>query len=257
VFLLILTTINKYEIMIDAFNQYFEMVPALSNELKDEVYKLRYQVYCLEIAGYKPEDYPEKKEFDEYDQHSIHYLIRHRKSGDYAATTRLILPNPACPEMPFPIEDNCPINNVELMRQINRANLAEASRFCISKAFKRRKNESNTLAGIDVQHQDYFTLAERRIFPHLSFALIACLINACYENEIDYFFGTLEPAWFRFLSSSGVHFTKVGPLADYHGVRWPCVIKVTDLLDGVAKKDLQLWELLTDKGRIGTLSEHS
>jgi len=32
---------------IDHFNQYFEMVPAISEELKNEVYKLRYQVYCI------------------------------------------------------------------------------------------------------------------------------------------------------------------------------------------------------------------
>ncbi|WP_019865543.1 PEP-CTERM/exosortase system-associated acyltransferase [Methylovulum miyakonense] len=237
--------------MIDAFNQYFEMVPALSNELKQEVFKLRYQVYCLEIAGYKPEDYPDKMEYDEYDQHAIHYLIRHRKSGDYAATTRLILPDLVFPEKPFPIEVNCKIDNIELMRQINRSNLAEASRFCISKAFKRRKNEPNTLVAINEDYcesQGYFSLLERRALPHMSFALITCLIRSCYENNIEYLFGTLEPAWFRFLSSAGVHFIKIGPLLDYHGERWPCIIKIKDLVESIANENNQLWEMLSEKG---------
>ncbi|POZ49919.1 PEP-CTERM/exosortase system-associated acyltransferase [Methylovulum psychrotolerans] len=243
--------------MMDVFNQFFEMVPAVSAELKDEAYKLRYQVYCVEVTGFSnPDDFPDKREYDEYDENAVHYLIRHRKSGEYAATTRLILPDRACPARPFPLEAFCDLDETLVPQSINRTRLAEASRFCISKAFKQRKNDAQTLTAIDSANCDsqaYFTLAERRVFPHLSFALIACLIKGCCENNIDHFYGTLEPAWFRFLSSAGIHFTKIGPLADYHGLRWPGVIKVTDLLEGVAQKDQQLWNLLTDKGRfIGT-----
>ncbi len=240
--------------MIDAFNQYFEMVPAVSKELKDEVYKLRYQVYCIEIAGYKPDDYPDKREYDEYDRHSIHFLILHRGTGEYIATTRLILPDLASPDKLFPLEANCEIDNITVMKHINRANLAEASRFCISKAFKKRKNNPDGLKSTVPDHygnQAFFSLEERKTFPYLSFGLIACLIKGCYENDVSHFYGTLEPAWFRFLSSAGIHFTKIGPLADYHGLRWPGIIKVSDLLDGVAKKDRQLWALLTDRGRLG------
>ena len=35
---------------------------------------------------------------------------------------------------------------------------------------------------------------------------------------------------------------------DYHGERWPAVIKITDMLDGVAEKNLDIWNLLTNKG---------
>ncbi|MDD2723196.1 MAG: PEP-CTERM/exosortase system-associated acyltransferase [Methylovulum sp.] len=237
--------------MIDAFNQYFEMVPAISKELKNEVYKLRYQVYCFEMGVFSPDDYPDKMEYDEFDQHSVHYLIRHRSSGDYAATTRLVLPNVTFPEELFPIEVNCEIDNTALMQQINRANLAEASRFCISKAFKRRKNESNTLVAINegvCENREYFSLLERRALPHMSFALITCLIKSCYEHNIEYLFGTLEPAWFRFLSSAGVHFIKIGPLLDYHGERWPCIIKIEELVENIANENQQLWGMLTEKG---------
>ena len=83
--------------IIGNFNQYFEMVPAISDELKNEVYKLRYQVYCKENGdktGFKiPVGLPEGFEFDEYDSHSSHYLIRHRNRGTIMATTRLILPD--------------------------------------------------------------------------------------------------------------------------------------------------------------------
>jgi len=232
----------------DAFNQYFEMVPAVSDALKEEAYKLRYQVYCLEIAGYSnPKDHPDCREYDEYDRHSLHYLIRYRKSGEYAATARLILPDINFPEKAFPLEANCKIDNIDMMQQIDRANLAEASRFCISKAFKNRKNESTSLMGIDSDqcgNLSYFSFEERRTFPHLSFALVVCLIKGCQENAIDYLYGTLEPAWLRYLSSAGIHFTKIGPLADYHGLRWPGVIKISELVDTLAKENFPLWTFL-------------
>jgi N-acyl amino acid synthase of PEP-CTERM/exosortase system len=234
---------------IEVFNEYFEMVPATSDELKNEVYKLRYQVYCTETEFLNSEHYPDCLESDEFDQQSVHYLIRHRKSGDYAATTRLILPDANNPERLFPIELNSEIDNVAVMQPINRRHLGEVSRFCVSKAFKKRKNEANTLAGIDADWQsDYFTLTERRTFPHIAIALIACFIKASYENDIHYLFACMEPAFFRFVSPLGINLIKIGPLADYHGERWPAAIKITDLLDCVAEKNLDIWNLLTNKG---------
>jgi len=233
---------------IDVFNEYFEMVPAISDELKNEVYKLRYQVYCIETKFENSEHYPDGLEFDDFDQKSAHYLIRHRKSGVYAATTRLILPDANNPENLFPLELHCEIDNVAVMQPINRKHLGEVSRFCVSKAFKKRKHEANTLAGIDADWPDYFTLDERRTFPHIAIALIACFIKASHENDIHYLFALMEPSFFRFVSPLGINLIKIGPLVDYHGPRWPAAIKITDLLDCVAGKNLDIWNLLTNKG---------
>ena len=234
------------------FNDYFEMVPATSDELKNEVYKLRYQVYCIETGFLNSVHYPDGLEFDEFDEQSLHYLIRHRKSGEYAATTRLILPDANNPEKLFPLELYCKIDNIAVMQPINREHLGEVSRFCVSKAFKKRRNEANTLAAIsnDFDLKNDFTIAERRTFPHISLALMACAIKASYENDVYYLYATAEPPWLRFLSALGINFIKIGPLVDHHGERWPTVIKITDLLDCVAKKNPDVWSLLTNKGCI-------
>jgi len=234
---------------IEIFNEYFEMVPATSDELKNEVYKLRYQVYCIETRFENSEQYSDGLEFDDFDERSLHYLIRHRKSGEYAATTRLVLPDADNPETLFPIELHCEIDNIEVMRPINRKHLAEISRFCVSKAFKRRRNEAHTLVGIDVNWQpDHFTLDERRTFPHISLALMVCVIKASYENDIYYTYAAMEPALLRFLSTLGINLIKIGPLGDYHGERWPTMLKATDLQDNVTEKNPDIWDLLTNKG---------
>jgi N-acyl amino acid synthase of PEP-CTERM/exosortase system len=236
--------------IVDHFDRYFEMVSATSDELKYEVYKLRYQVYCIEHKFLNSEQYPDHLECDDYEQQSVHYLIRHRKSGDYAGTTRLILPDAYNPEKLFPLELYCEIDNVAVMQPINRKHLGEVSRFCVSKTFKKRRNEANTLAavanGIGIDLQDHLTLAERRTFPHISLALMACAIRASYENDIHFLYATTEPPWLRFLSALGINFIKIGPLVEYHGERWPTVIKITDLLDCVAEKNPAIWSLLTN-----------
>ncbi len=241
--------IDHFDI-VDHFDKYFEMVQAISDDLKNEVYKLRYQVYCIENEFLNPEHYPDDLEFDDFDQHSIHYLIRHRRSGDYAATVRLILPDANNPEKLFPLEQLCEIDNDAVMQPIDKRHLGEVSRFCVSKAFKKRKNEVNTSATIGSDRQNYFSLNERRTFPHLSLALVACCIKASYENDIHYICLITETPWMRFVSALGINLIKIGPLAvgNYQGKRCPAMIKITDMLDSVAEKNLDIWNLLTNKG---------
>jgi N-acyl amino acid synthase of PEP-CTERM/exosortase system len=234
--------------IIDVFNEYFDMVPAVSDELKKEVYKLRYQVYCIETGFEDPEQYPDGMEFDEFDSHSVHYLIYHRKRGVYIATTRLILPEANNPDKLFPIEIHTQIDNVDALKHISRNHLAEASRFCVSKELKKRKNELNTLAGINTELENVFTQDERRTFPHITLALFACLIRMSHENNIQDWYAVMEPALIRIFSTLGMNFIGIGPLTNYHGKRLPCTINVSDLLAGVANKDLNKWDMLTNKG---------
>jgi len=274
--------------IIGAFNQYFKMVPACSDELKHEAYKLRFQVYCIETHFEDPLQHPGGIEYDEFDSNSIHYLIYHRKSNAYAATTRLILPstlnseklfpievnttidNPdllrsiprnklaevsrfcVSKELLFPIEVNTTINNPDMLKGILRNKIAEVSRFCVSKGFKRRQcDKPESLTGINDNFVEKTTEQERRTFPHITLALIACLIKASEENDIDYWLAVMEPALQRFLSTMGIHFKGIGPVIDYHGNRQPCIIKVSDLLNGVLQKKPQLWDMLTNNGEYG------
>jgi N-acyl amino acid synthase of PEP-CTERM/exosortase system len=235
----------------DHFNQYFEMVPAISDELRIEVFKLRYQVYCIENGpktGFKnPLDHPEGMEFDEYDSRSVHYLIRHRKSERFMATVRLILPD--VNKTSFPIEINSQIENVSLLKAIPRHNLGELSRFCVSKEFRQRKNEQHLLTTYDVDSEIVFMQEEKRNSSNLTLALFACAIKMSSENNIHYWYALMEPALMRLISKLGIHFVEIGPLVNFYGMRQPCVIKVNDLLDSIAKKNIDYWNMLTHNGK--------
>jgi N-acyl amino acid synthase of PEP-CTERM/exosortase system len=235
--------------LIRAFNGNFEKVVANTLDLKAEVFRLRYQVYCLETGFEKTENCPDGLEIDAYDQQSVHYLIKHRKTGLYVATTRLILPDVKNPDVKFPIEVHCVIDDFKVIEHLPRNELAEVSRFCVSKECKKRGKEYGTLTGVSDGSDVVFSEDERRTFPHISLALIACLVEISSGLGINYWYAVMEPALLRFLSALGIYFTPIGPLTDYHGKRQPCVIKVSDLLISVAEKNPALWEMLTNKGQ--------
>ncbi|MCK5355859.1 MAG: PEP-CTERM/exosortase system-associated acyltransferase [Methyloprofundus sp.] len=246
----------KNDNIITPFNEYFEMVPALSDELKNEAFKLRYQVYCIETGFEKMSEHPGKIEVDDFDENSAHYLIRHRKTGAYAATTRLILPNKNNLDKLFPIELFSTIDNPSEMEDKQRRYLAEASRFCVSKEFKKRKGDSKaSLTGISLDWEKKTAEEERRTYPHLSIALYACLIRMSHENNIKYWYAVMEPALIRFFATLGIYFIGIGPVADYHGMRRPCVIRVNDLLKGVYEKNPAIWEMMSSEGRYGQSNE--
>ena len=64
--------------MVAAFNEYFEVIDANSPELLRDVFRVRYQVLCVEqrAPGFEPSRYPEEMESDDYDRHSSHILLR-------------------------------------------------------------------------------------------------------------------------------------------------------------------------------------
>ena len=69
-----------------AYKNYFELVPAVSEILRDEVYRIRHQVYCEELA-FEPQR-PDRREKDVYDAHSLHLLIRTVQTGNFAGCVR-------------------------------------------------------------------------------------------------------------------------------------------------------------------------
>jgi len=236
--------------IVETIGDHFRMVAAVTPELKEVVYRLRYQVYCVETGFESSTNFPDGQEKDEYDELSAHYLIQHLKTGYYAATTRLILPDTQSLGRLFPIEQHSQIKRRDILETIPRPELAEASRFCISKDFKRRPGEQGTVAGIPQDVGEYhFTEAERRTIPFLTLALIACLVRLSMQNGITHWYAIMEPALVRYFTRLGIYFIPIGPVTDYHGWREPCIIKLQDLLDGTKEKNPKAWDLLTDSGQ--------
>lgn len=244
--------------LLSALDRYFELVHASNAELRMHAYRLRYQVYVQE-TGFERQDRCRSGigedgqayfwEEDEFDGRSDHYLLRHRSSGLYAATARLILPYPQDVGAPFPIEQFCelddPVESTEMRMQ-----LGEISRFAVSKAFKKRLGEAGSLVGVAEDVERYFEADERRVLPHLSLGLFAAVMRMVHAHDIRLCYAVMEPALRRLLGRFGVLFEQIGPEADYHGKRVPCLIKSEPGLDHIKHAARPVWDLITDRGAL-------
>ena len=251
--------IQTDERLIDAYNRYFEvMLVDDKPDLINEVYRLRYQVYCLEHPFEDPAQFPDQLERDIYDNRSHHSLLIHKPSGVIAGTVRLILPCAANPAGSLPIDSVCHEPELNNSAQLPRASMAEVSRFAVSKSFRRRVGEAGSptavteesLAAMEAARND---MADRRLAPHITLGLIESLVAMSTKSGVTHWCSVMERALLRLLSRIGIYFENLGPQVEHHGRRQPCFIKLSTLLARVKEERFDVWEILTREGRIGPI----
>ena len=243
----------------ELFNQYFEVFDANNQDLVDESFRIRYQVYCIENVFEDASAFTDEKETDKYDARSVHSLIHHKSSQLTAATVRLVLADPANPASAFPIEEFCK-SSVDFSKlplaNVPREQIAEVSRFAVSKNFKKRLDEQGTIAGVspDVNsYPDPKTDIENsgrisRMFPHISIGLFQGIVRMSADHNVKYWYAVMEPSLLRLLSRFGICFNPIGPVVNYHGMRQPCFANADEVLAGIYHQRQDIWELITDDG---------
>ena len=106
------------------FDDRFETLVADTELSKAIHYNLGYQVYCLQRRFENPAAFPNQLETDIYDKNSVHFIVRHRKSGQWVGALRLVLAIPG--ELPL-----TRISTVDSMGSPPDTIAAEASRLCV------------------------------------------------------------------------------------------------------------------------------
>lgn len=236
--------------VISCFFRHFRIVPATSLALLREVYRMRYEVYCLEKGFEPPEAFPQGLEFDDFDGRSRHCLLQHRASGRFAGCVRLILQDPLTPESSFPFERYC---GHSLDRRIidpaalPRGSFGEISRLTVPAAFRRRSGDAPGVSG-EIAHP--LAREERRAFSHIAVGLYLAGAALGLQEGLSGVFVMMEPRLARHLSLYDIHFTPVGEVVDYHGRRGPYYISREALLDGLSPPLAELLaRIRTDLGR--------
>lgn len=238
--------------VVAAFNEYFEIIDANSPELLRTVFRLRYQVYCIEqrAPGFEASSYPEEMESDGYDRHSAHMLLRHRPSGAFVGTARLILADPLDPQKLFPTEQHTRLDPALIdIKKLSRQDIGEISRLVIVRQFNRRRDEllHAFQEGATVEK---WTPTRLRRFPHPILALAVGIIRMSVANNVTHWLSVMEPALNRLLGLYGLELDPAGPIVEHHGQRQPYYVDLTKMLDRMHQKHIQFWELVTDFGRI-------
>ncbi len=204
----------------ESFEQYFRIDLAYTEKMRQDVYGVRYRVYCEEFNYEATDFFPDKQEKDEYDDISMHCLITHKPSGKPAGCVRLVPALEPEPDFLLPMEkycrsslDNPFIEDLDLDRHKE----CELSRLAVEATFRRRPGEALTRFG-EVNGLDCSAI-EQRTFSLIAvsaFVAAIALTDLAGRNSV---FAMMEPFLPRLLKRSGIYFVRSGKDIDYHGIR--------------------------------------
>jgi N-acyl-L-homoserine lactone synthetase len=201
----------------------YDLVLARAPQDLDEVFRLRYQVYCLE-RGFEPAH--NGRETDDFDHFARHALIRHRASRQVIGTVRLVAPALAETSACMPIED---VADSALLRRLPRDSTAEISRFALSKRFRAEGGLSD---------------------PLLRLFLMRGIVALSGELELTHWCALMEPCLLRLLRTTAIHFQPAGPVVEHHGLRQPSIGRIGDVLDRMEQEQPAIWDFVTEGGSL-------
>ena len=189
------------------FMRYFEIVRADTPALLEEVFRLRYQVYCVELAvpGFERDNYPDGLDRDVYDARSLHCLLRHRRTGAWAGTARLVCADPARMDAPFPAEvaggAKMEPEYLHTASRLRRC-IGENSRFILARQFRVRAGEARSADGIAEVVDSDRERNERRAPTHPMLGLLKAGMIMSWERRVCYWYAGMEPSWIGGCASS-------------------------------------------------------
>lgn len=220
------------------YDSYFRSQLADTPELLRTALAIRYQVYCLERKFENADEHDDCLERDAFDADAIHSLVIHRPTTEAIGTARLILPRHA--QDGLPIEQLLRQNGLNADNYFPVASSAEVSRFSISNHFRRRQGDNGVG---EVRYSEC-----RSALPCLG--LIQEIIRQSRALGLTHWAAVMEPKLLRMLAAIGFHFTPVGPLVSYHGLRQPSYASIPETLERLKRERPDHWRVVTEEGAL-------
>lgn len=217
--------------LVQDFQEYFTLDLVSTQEQLENVFRIRYRVYCEEF-GYEPlEAFPSEQERDKFDDNSSHCLVTHRSTGMPAGCARLVHVGE---DSLMPMEEFCrPCIDSEAITAFDgkRDSVCEFSRLAVDGAFRRRSGENATRFG-EISSID-FSKREKRTFSLLAVSTILAAFAMSDLIGRRNCFAMMEPFLPRLLKRSGIIVHPAGTEIDYHGIRAPYFFETRETVSGM------------------------
>lgn len=208
----------------NAFKQYFEIIPAFSDALKNEVFRVRHQVYCEDLK-FEPAR-SDRREIDEHDSNSLHLLMRSVRTNEFVGCTRIVQTRPEDPRYKLPFEETCANvldRSIVDPAKLPRYNVAEVSRLAVVASYRRRKGEENSPVSIST---DDFGAQMQSRFPFIPIGLYLGTTELARLHGIETVFVLTEERLARHFSKLGFNLQVIGGPIEHHGKRVPSMMSV-------------------------------
>jgi N-acyl amino acid synthase of PEP-CTERM/exosortase system len=220
-----------------------------SEELLQETYRVRYEVFCQECRFLPATDYPDGLEIDKFDQHSIHFAAF--ADGNVIGTCRMVRNS----ELGYPLNEHCKvisINEAELPGN----GLIEVSRLALRKSFRKRqedgiygiesylkKSEGGILPDNPAERNDQ---ERKRHRPVVILGLYRAMYHETCRVGFTHWYAAMEKKLWYNLQAFHFTFQEIGPEVDYYGAVTPYLGVIEQLEKEVSGKSPELWSYLLD-----------
>ena len=215
------------------FSRFLSPVVADSETLKEDVFRIRHNVYCEELKFEAVNE--AQQEIDAFDKYSVHCLINHSPTNNFAGTVRIVRPMEEGEVLP--IQKYC-LDSIS-KDKINPSDFAphqvcEISRLAVPKEFRRRNTDQFKGAATGAINEGIYSEVELRCFPFIAVGLYLSAASIVIEKDILHTFVMMEPRLARSMSFVGIKFEQIGPTVDYHGKRAPYYINPKLLFENLS-----------------------
>jgi len=225
---------NNNASLVEDFQRYFTLELATTPLQLEQVYKVRYRVYCEEFKYESAESFPQQLESDEFDAFSRHCMVVHKASGMPAGCARLVL---ADEHSLMPMEKFCgSAIDAHLIRAFDgrRQSICEFSRLGVDGAFRRRPGERESRFG-EISALDC-SKREQRTFSMIAVATILAALAMSELIHRPHCFAMMESFLPRLLRRSGMVVQSAGRETEYHGARSPYCWETREVISNLAKE---------------------
>lgn len=215
---------------------YFRVVPAVTDALKDEAFRIRHTVFCEELTLF--ERRPDRRESDEFDERAVQLLLKHLPTDEFIGCVRVVKGQPSDPAALLPFESVCrDFVDKELfdLDTVPRQLLGEVSRLGVIGKYRRRRGEDKSPVplGNDPDVEDPGRAVDRRQYPHILVALYLGAYVIAQREGIEYLCTFTELRLFNHLVRLGLPVKVIGASVHHKGLRVPAVLNVSRIAAGL------------------------
>ena len=228
------------------FRKHFSIAAAMDTGRKDEVFRIRHQVYCEEL-GFEPVR-ENGLETDDYDGQSLHCLLSTSDERRLAVgCNRLVRVAPDEPDALLPFEKTCAKTldrRIIDSSKLPRNSIAEVSRLAVISTYRRRRGEEST--HVSVRDEDFGTPKQPR-FPYIPVGLYLGAVALAERHGIETMFVLTEPRLANHFAKLGVTIRQIGGPVEHRGTRIPSMMDVQSIIKGMRFMVKPMWKVIREE----------
>lgn len=200
--------------------------------IPNEIFKLRYEVYCIERLFLHPGEFPDGIELDAFDHCSRHFAA-YTLDELLIGTVRLVQPGAL---RIFPFELHC--TTFADFKMPPRSECGEISRLAVKRTHRRRRADNVLgIPGFAIRAPHVLAGPKPDIepcnepSPMLLLGMYREIFRYSRSHGVRFWFAAMERSLARSLSKVGFRFEPIGPVAEYYGSVTPYIFDIDMLLE--------------------------